>query len=136
LSGSDTLLIKTFGESHIQLRKCDIVQLAIKTPYRERVYVTAYVVPTICSHVSNQSINLHQYQYSHLQSLNLADDITNSSDLHIYLLIGAGYYWSLVSGEVVRSDSVSGPVALSTKSGHVLSRPVQDYKTNCAKFIG
>ena len=124
-SGSDTLLIKTFGESHAQLRKCDIVQLAIKTPSREGVYVTAYVVPTICSPISNQSINLHQHQYSHLQSLKLADDITHSPDLHIDLLIGADYYWSLISGEVVRSDSGSGPVALSTKLGYVLSGPVQ-----------
>ena len=35
--GSDTLLIKTFGESHAQLRKCDIVQLAIETPSGGRV---------------------------------------------------------------------------------------------------
>ena len=124
-SGSDTLLIKTFGESHAQLRKCDIVQLAIETPRDGRVYVTAYVVPTICSPISNQSIDLHQHQYSHLQSLKLADEITHSSDLHIDLLIGADYYWSLVTGEVVRGHSSSGPVALSTKIGYVLSGPDQ-----------
>ena len=67
-SGGDTLLIKAFGEFHAQLRKCDIVQLAIETPRDGRVYVTDYVVLTICSPISNQSINLHQRQYSHLQS--------------------------------------------------------------------
>ena len=75
--------------------------------------------------ISNQSIDLHQRQYSHLQSLKLADKITHSSDLHIDLLIGADYYWSLVTGEVVRGHSCSGPVALSTKIGYVLSGPVQ-----------
>ncbi len=34
-------------------------------------------------------------------------------------------YCSLVTGEVVRSDSGSGPVALNTKLGYVLSGPVQ-----------
>ena len=74
---------------------------------------------------SNQSIDLHQHQYSHLQSLKLADDITHSSDLHVDLLIGADHYWSLVTGEVVRSDSGLGPVALNTRLGYVLSGPVQ-----------
>ena len=99
-SGSDTLLIKTFGESHAQLEKCEIVQLAIETPNEGRAYVTAYVVPTICSPISNQSIDLHQRQYNHLQSLKLADTITNPSDLPIDLLIGADYYWSLVTGKL------------------------------------
>ena len=87
--------------------------------------VTAYVVPTICSLISNQSIDLHQHQYSHLQSLKLADDTTHSSNLHIDLLIGADHYWSLVTGEIVRSDSGLGPVALNTRLGYVLSGPVQ-----------
>ena len=72
-----------------------------------------------------QSIDLHQRQYSHLQSLKLADEITHSSDLNIDLLICADYYWLLVIGEVVRSHSSSSPVALSTKIGYVLSGPVQ-----------
>ena len=87
--------------------------------------VTAYVVPTICSPISNQSIGLHQHQYSHLQSLGLANGTTHSSGLHIGLLIGAGHYWSLVTGEIVRSDSGLGPVALNTRLGYVLSGPVQ-----------
>ena len=57
----------------------------------------AYVVPTICSPISNQSIDLHQRQYNHLQSLKLADTITNPLDLPIDLLIGADYYILLAS---------------------------------------
>jgi hypothetical protein len=93
---------------------------------RERVYVTAYVVPTICSPITNQSIDLHEHQHSHLQSFKLADDITHSSN---DLLIGAYYYWLLVTGEVVCSNSGLGLVALSTKLSHVLSGPVQG--SNC-----
>ena len=82
-------------------------------------------MPTICSPISNQSIDLHQRQYNHLQSLKLGNTITNPSNLPIDLLIGADYYWSLVTGKVVRSDSGSGLVALNTKLGYVLSDPVQ-----------
>ncbi len=69
--------LQKFGESHAQLRTCEIVQLAIEIPNEGRVYVPAYVVPTICSHISNQCIDLHERQYNHLQSLKLADTITN-----------------------------------------------------------
>ena len=117
------------------------MQLAIETPRDGQVYVIAYVVPTICSPISNQSIDLHHRQYNHLQSLKLAGEITHSSDLHIDLLIGADHYWSFVTGKVVRGHSSSGPVALGTMIGYVLSGPVQgtsyanDSTVNLVKFM-
>ena len=58
--------------------------------------------------------------YSHLRDLDLADDGQNETTATIDPLVGSDVYWSLVSG---RGDS--GPVALDTKVGWVLSGPVE-----------
>ena len=54
--GKETLLIKTFGDNSASVKECDIVKLCIRTIDAMIVYVTAYVVPVICSPVSNQEI--------------------------------------------------------------------------------
>ena len=41
----------------------------------------------------------------------------------IDILIGSDQYWQLVTGEVVKSKS--GPTAMNTKLGWVLSGPVE-----------
>ena len=56
VAGQDILLIKTFGEVSAKLQRCDIVQVAVQTIDDMEVYVSAYVVPTICAPISNQMI--------------------------------------------------------------------------------
>ena len=68
--GNDTVLNKTFGETHA--RKCDIVQLAIHTTAGGRVESSVYVVPVISSPI-NQSIDTNQYSY--LMSLHFAKEV-------------------------------------------------------------
>lgn len=51
IAGQDTILISTFGESNAKLRRCDIVQMAVKADDGMQVYVSAYVVPVICAPV-------------------------------------------------------------------------------------
>lgn len=87
------------------------------------VYVSAYVVPTICATISNQMIQFTQETYPHLHGLELADNSHGSEELSVDLLIGADFYWHFVTGETVR-DVNPGPVAILTKLGYVLSGPV------------
>lgn len=119
------MLIKTFGETHAKLRTCDIIQLAVQTLESGKIYITAYVVPVICSVISNPSIDFNQERYQYLYSLPLADDTHGSGEVSIHLLVGADYYWSLVTGDVVRGDHGLGPVALQTNLGYVLSGPIE-----------
>ena len=83
----------------------------------------AYVVPTICAPISNQMIQFTQKTYPHLHGPELADNSHGSEELSVDLLIGADFYWHLVTGETVR-DVNPGPVAILTKPGYVLSGPV------------
>lgn len=48
----ETLLIKTFGDNSACVKECDVVQLCVRTTNGMSIYVTAYVVPIICSPVS------------------------------------------------------------------------------------
>ena len=97
------MLIKTFGDNTASVKECDIVQL----------YVTAYVVPVICSPVSNQDIQSAVECYPYLQGLQLACGNVNRT-VSVDLLIGADYNWSFFTGGIIRGDP-SGPVALETK---------------------
>ena len=123
ITGQETLLIKTFGESNAKLRRCDIVQMAVQTVDGMQIYVSTYVVPVICAPISNQIIEFTQANYPHLQNLRFADNSHGSEQLGIDILIGADFYWHFVSGSVVRGPG-SGPIALSTKLCYVLSGPV------------
>ena len=119
--GSDSLLIKTFGQSDARLRSCEIVQVGIKTTYGATVYVQACVVPVICGPLTQQPTELAQCSYKHLRGPPLADRAA-ARNLAVDIRIGADYYWSLVEGTVIRGAPWE-PVAIATKLGYVLSEP-------------
>ena len=89
--GKERLLIKTFGDETARVKTCDIVQLVVKTVDGMEVYISAYVVPKICSPITKQVLQKAVSQYKHLQGLQLADyegtgEVSN--DKQVDLLIG------------------------------------------------
>ena len=81
------------------------------------------LVSDICLAINSQEINFCKQNYKLLSNLNFADNNTKSKALKIDVLIGEDYYWDFVCDEVVRGES--GPVALLTKLGCVLSSPIE-----------
>ena len=77
-------------------------------------------VPLICSQVSATPLESCQRNYEHLKSLELVD---SSEAGEPDILIGSDYYWSIVTGEIVRGGDRE-PVAVRTKLGWILSGPV------------
>lgn len=76
-------------------------------------------------------VELHQC--SNLQELDLADrppldEVSNSSDCTVDVLIGSDYYWEVIEGEIIRGTE--GLVAVLSKFGWLLSGPVKskDYE--------
>ena len=65
--------------------------------------------------------------YPHLEDLQLADSLNDNYGT-IDVLIGCDYYWEIVSGETLRGDS--GPTAVSSKFGWLLSGPLRDSVTS------
>ena len=123
--GTETLLIKTFGGEDEQPQTCDVVNLTIET---ERAYQdlppTAFVVPTISRPLRQQATQAAQEKYHHLEELHLADRNMRDEELEVDLLVGSDQFWNFATGAVKRGDS--GPNAMETKVGWVLSGPVNN----------
>ena len=121
---TDKVLIKEFGNDKGTLKKCDLVQLAVRGEDNLTIYIFAYVVDVICSPLSNQVIQFAQNTYPHLRNLRLADQNPDVLDIEIHLLIGADYFWSFMLDSVIRGETGIGPVATLSRFGYVLSGPV------------
>ena len=55
--------------------------------------------------------------------MELADSGDLSGELEIDILVGSDHYWEVVTGRIIRG--ASGPAAVETKLGWVLSGPVE-----------
>ena len=87
--GKETLLI--IGDNSASVKECDVVQLCtcVITWDDMNVYTTSYVVPVICSPVSNQRSQTTLESYPYLQGLQLACDTSDSVSVDV--LIGADH---------------------------------------------
>ena len=102
----EQVLIKTFGNDDEQLHQCEVVQICLKGMNSDlSLYVTADVVPTICSPLQNQAIEFAKEKYSQLCDLPLADIAVDNSDLEVGILIGSDYYWALTTGQIRRGEA-------------------------------
>ena len=113
-------LLKGFESKNEVFRELDIVQAKLKDIHGENpTLLELIVVPTICSPLSNQTIELTQATHSHLVTLPLSGNTGGNSELEANVLIGGSYYWSFFTGKIVRGET--GPVAIVTLLGWVLS---------------
>jgi hypothetical protein len=129
----ENINLPTFGSQRIGVKR--IPGTTVKLITREgHVQITALVVDKISSPVKNYAtaaIDKHLY----LQNLPLAEQVKFDIDL----LVGADFYWKIVENKVVRG---SGPTAVDTKLGYMLSGPTNletentgVYNTMCLKII-
>ena len=130
--GKDKLLIKTFGDTSPKITTCEIVQVGLLCKDGAEFIMHAYVVPVICTPISNQVLSAAIDKYEHLRGLDLADYCEGDAldiDKTVGILVGADYYWSLVGNRVIRGDR-RGPVAMETKVGWVVSGPTEMVSEN------
>ena len=73
--------------------------------------------------IANQTIEVAQQYYPHLQGLPLADYSRGDEELEVDIMIREDYYWSVVQNNIVRGE-FHDPVAIRTRLGYVLSGPV------------
>ena len=78
-------------------------------------------VPHICEPIINSAAALDQYP--HLNSLELTADFELPNQIVPDVLLGSDQHWSLLRGEVIKGNT--GPTALSTHLGWILSGPAQ-----------
>ena len=121
---NETLNLNTFGNSKFRKQNCDLVELNLEDKDHAKVTIKAPSFPVICSSLRSR-INVQEF--SHLDGLELADDIEHDGNEEIDVLIGSDYYWIVVTGETKKGES--GPVAVSSKLGWLLSSSLNDSAT-------
>ena len=85
--------------------------------------LSLFTVQTICEPLATQPVNASAEAHCQLASLDLADCSDGEASMEVDMLVGSDYYWDLVTGDVCRGTS--GPTAIHTKLGWVLSGPTQ-----------
>ena len=119
--GEQSLSIATFGSLRRTKKVCPIVNVCLTLKGYPKMSLSLYVVPTICEPLTEQPIADCIQAYPHLLGLDLADSPSPTNGLPVDLLVGADYYWKIVTGNVCRGEG--GPTAIHTKLGWVLSGP-------------
>ena len=116
VKGKKNMSIAAFGSTTHREEEYDIVEIGLRTEGGSMT-LRLLTVPLICGPIPAAPIEISKRYYEHLCNLDCA--VPDEGEPQI--LIGLDYYWSVVSGEVIQA--ISGPSALYTKFGWVLSGP-------------
>ena len=111
--------IKAFG-TITSKEILDKVKLRVKTKDGKFITIECFV-KNICHPLTSQNTTLTAHHYEHLKTLDLAD--SNHGNSSIDILIGADFYWSFLTNEIIRGSSDRSPVAIKSKLGYILSGP-------------
>ena len=87
----ETISLSSFGAEKPLHRQMDTVSIQIRTTTGELVSLSALLVPTIATPISNP-LDTDVLQLPYLKGLPLAHPITASENFEISLLIGADHY--------------------------------------------
>ena len=98
---TETIQIKTFGNSESYDKTCDVVNFGVRIRSGETLEIAALVVPLICNPLTSQPITTSGECHKHLLGLELADSADGNDVLGVDVLIGSDWYWSLVTGRVI-----------------------------------
>ena len=119
---TEVVNLRTFGSETTRTQTVELVTAAIMPKEGSHIHVLFSTVPLICEPLSCQPVAYTKQHYSHLADLELADFSRISDELQIDALIGSDHYWQLVTGQIIQGHS--GPTAIHTRLGWVLSGPV------------
>ena len=120
--GKQCMTIATFGATKRDERVCASVRVGLRVKYGQVKVFTLFSVPRICDPLTPHPLADTKEMYPHLSGLELADDPGDAQELQVDILIGSDYYWQFITGQLQRGTS--GPVAIQTCLGWVLSGPV------------
>ena len=96
--GKVKMLINTFGQPADQLKTCGLVNITVGSMHDEfKLNIETLVVPEICAPLQKQELTLiAKGQYPSFAGIDLADDVDDSSEVEIELLIGCDHIWKFL----------------------------------------
>ena len=113
--------INAFGEENGKETHVNEYEFCIKNG-QGSFYLKGYGVPTICAPL-HQRIDLVKEKFNEFKAVLPVNECGEMNDGMIDILIGADYYWSLMTEDIVRLDERL--VAIRSKFGYILSGPVE-----------
>ena len=126
-TGKQHMSILTFGSDKRSTQTCETVRVGMKTREGPDKELELFSVPLICEPLVAQPISFCVEKYNHLARLELADSSNGASAMEVDVLIGSDYYWEFATGKTIRGES--GPIAIHTRLGWILSGPVPSTET-------
>ena len=90
------------------------------------IQIEPILAEKICNPIQSHELDIAESTNIRLHEFDLADTYHTDDEILIEILIDLDYNWSIVMGEVIRTSS--GPVARASKSGYILSGPIEDRK--------
>ncbi len=124
----ETVNVNTFGTDKRIKNDCDVVSLKVEVE-NSVIPIKALSFPTICSPIATR---VSVSDYAHLTGLKLADSYEDHNDKDISILVGANFYFDFITGDTRKGSS--GPIAVSSKLGWLLSGPVAYDNENITCF--
>ena len=112
--------VMTFGSKQEHVEHCSVVKIGFETKNSASIVLKLFSVAHICEPIVNLPVDLKLYPQ--LQSLDFTTDLTKCNQIKPDVLIGSDLYWSLLTGEMIKSKD--GPVALDSQLGWILSGPI------------
>ena len=100
--------------------KADVVQLSVASYFGTPVIMEAIVVPVVCGPLPRQRPKSASLKYPHLQNLFISD-FTDDPTMEVDILVGGDFYWSFMTGNIIKGPVPNSPTALQTTIGWVLS---------------
>ena len=106
----ENLLLKRFGSSEGVLKCLDVVQICVKGRNGVKVYLEALCIPEICTALKFSPLTEIKNVFSYLNSV-VVNPTTENGEVNV--LVGLDYYFSLISGKLIRGPP-GCPVAIES----------------------
>ena len=118
----EKIIIKKFASKEDTVQSLDVVLINIKGKSCQSVNIEALVIPFICAQLENPPLQAIQRNCEHLKKLPLAENVGNNTKLEIDVLVGLDYYYSIMTGKIIRGTP-SQPIAAESILGWIICGP-------------
>ena len=122
---TEYLAVGTFRASTTEYLPIDVVSITVSDRAdQESIQIETIVVEKICNPIQSYVLDIAESTNIRLNEFDLADTYHTDDEISIEILIGLDYYQSIVMVVVIRMRS--GPVAIASKFGYILSGLIED----------
>ena len=106
--GKQEMKINVFGEAEGKLITVKEFNFCLESKQSDRYYLKGFVVPVICAPLNNHRVDARKMKFEHIELKDILPE-DEEIDGEIDILIGADYYWSLVTEDIIRlKDNLVG----------------------------